>query len=68
MEKYGKFNDGYFPIYIYPKTKLFVHKFNRLISDYNGLSENQILSQLEGKFRISQINTSDLDNENSKYP
>lgn len=35
MEIYSKENDGFFPIYIYPKTKLFVHKFNRIINDYN---------------------------------
>ncbi len=49
----GNQNSDYFLSVIYPHNQMKILDYNRVVKDLNGLSKDELLAKLEGKFEVS---------------
>ncbi|MCK5263718.1 MAG: DUF1015 domain-containing protein, partial [Gammaproteobacteria bacterium] len=49
----GNQNSDYFLSVIYPHNQMKILDYNRVVKDLNGLSKDELLQKLEGKFEVS---------------
>ena len=49
----GNQNSDYFLSVIYPHNQMKILDYNRVVKDLNGLSKDEVLAKLEGKFDVS---------------
>ncbi|MDH5388463.1 MAG: DUF1015 family protein [Gammaproteobacteria bacterium] len=63
----GNQNSDYFLSVIYPHNQMKILDYNRVVKDLNGLSKEELLKKLEGKFEVNAENAAVSPNKPTEF-